>query len=124
MHHNFQNVNYKKHFTVLFLYLLELNSYNYNGDIVNKYKIVMLMVFLCFALAMQKVNEHILDLPLFGKVIYVDPGHGGRSWWNYKDIFEKTSLREIKITPMPDGKRELLYRREGNDYDLARPHSR
>lgn len=125
MHHNFQNVNYKKHFTVLFLYLLELNSYNYNGDIVNKYKIVMLMVFLCFALAMQKVNEHILDLPLFGKVIYVDPGHGGRDpGANYKDILEKNINLEISkiLSDALMEKGAIVYMTRENDYDLARPN--
>ena len=47
------------------------------GDLVFKYKISMLFILIVFLCTFSFVKAGQDELPLFGKVIYLDPGHGG-----------------------------------------------
>lgn len=56
----------------------------------NKYKLLMLLLFVILTLSLSKVYAYIYDYSLLGKVIYLDPGHGGiDSGTTYKNIYEK-----------------------------------
>ena len=42
-----------------------------------KYKSLVFIMFFLFSFSISKVYAEISDLPLLGKVIYLDAGHGG-----------------------------------------------
>jgi len=42
-----------------------------------KYKIYVLFLFILTLGSINYINANNNSLPLFGKVIYIDPGHGG-----------------------------------------------
>jgi N-acetylmuramoyl-L-alanine amidase len=74
---------------------------------------------------MDKVDGMVDELPLLGKVIYVDPGHGGRDpGANYKDILEKDINLEISktLSNLLAEKGAIVYMTREADYDLARPN--
>jgi N-acetylmuramoyl-L-alanine amidase len=100
-------------------------SYNYIGDIVKKYRIIILICFLFAVVAMNKVNSYVEELPLLSKVIYIDPGHGGRDpGANYKDILEKNINLEISkvLSDLLVEKGAIVYMTREADYDLAKPN--
>ena len=56
----------------------------------NKYKLLMLIGIFVSIVSISKVYAYINDYNLLGKVIYLDPGHGGiDSGTAYKKIYEK-----------------------------------
>lgn len=56
----------------------------------NKYKLLMLIGIFVSIVSISKVYAYINDYNLLGKVIYLDPGHGGiDSGTTYKKIYEK-----------------------------------
>lgn len=60
------------------------------------YKIICLFIFITSIFAVQNANASINELPLFGRVIYVDPGHGGRDpGAMYGTFMEKDLVLEI-----------------------------
>lgn len=66
------------------------------------------------------------ELPLLGKVIYVDPGHGGPDpGAMYKDIYEKNINLEISKTLEQAlvEKGAIVYLTREGDYDLAFPNA-
>lgn len=55
-----------------------------------KYNIIIIICFLIVTFSLSKVYASINGIPLLGKTIYIDPGHGGRdSGAIYKNIYEK-----------------------------------
>jgi N-acetylmuramoyl-L-alanine amidase len=66
------------------------------------------------------------DLPLLGKVIYLDAGHGGvDSGATYKDIYEKNINLEItkKLEERLGKLGAIVYLTRNGDYDLAYPNT-
>lgn len=62
------------------------------------------------------------NLPLLGKIIYIDPGHGGVDPGSiYKDIYEKDINLEIckKIKNSLEQKGAIVYMTRYGDYDLS-----
>lgn len=56
----------------------------------NEYKLLMLTLLFLSIITISKVYAYIYDYNLLGKVIYLDPGHGGiDSGTTYKKIYEK-----------------------------------
>ena len=43
----------------------------------NKYKNLVIIMFFIFSFSISRVYASVSDLPLLGKVIYLDAGHGG-----------------------------------------------
>lgn len=87
-----------------------------------KYKLSMLFVlilFLCtFSFTFAKGN----DLDLLGKVIYLDPGHGGVDPGAiYKDIYEADINLEIsrKLMNVLESKGAIVYLTRDGNYDLS-----
>ncbi len=65
-----------------------------------KYKIWMFLFFITILLLVNKADSHyaVLQLPLLGKTIYLDPGHGGRDPGTiYNNIKEKDLNLEISL---------------------------
>lgn len=87
-----------------------------------KYKLSMIFVlilFLCtFSFTLAKSN----DLELLGKVIYLDPGHGGVDPGAlYKDIYEADINLEIskKLMNVLEKKGAIVYLTRDGNYDLS-----
>ena len=65
-------------------------AYSLVGDTVKKklYALFFITLFLFGAFSIRALKQE--DFPLLGKVIYLDPGHGGTDpGAEYKDIYEK-----------------------------------
>ncbi len=87
-----------------------------------KYKIIILFLFLISLLSFSQVNALTKDLPLLGKVIYLDAGHGGRdSGANYAGIYEKDlNLELTKVLANTLGEKgAIVYLTRDGDYDLS-----
>jgi N-acetylmuramoyl-L-alanine amidase len=96
------------------------------GDMVKKYRVFLLIVFLLSICFMNKVDSYVEELPLLGKIIYVDPGHGGIDpGANYKDILEKDINLEISklLSDMLMAKGAIVYMTREGDYDLSYPNA-
>ena len=87
-----------------------------------KYKIYVLFLFILTLGSINYINAHNNSLPLFGKVIYIDPGHGGLDpGAMYNGIKDKDLNLEIskklenKLTSMG----AIVYLTRYDDYDLS-----
>ena len=87
-----------------------------------KYKIHVLFFFLIALSIVGYTSAKTTRLPLFGKVIYLDPGHGGKDpGAMYKDIKEKdinlqiSKKLEKKLTELG----AIVYLTRYGDYDLS-----
>ena len=87
-----------------------------------KYKIYVLFLFILTLGSINYINANNNSLPLFGKVIYIDPGHGGLApGAMYNGIKEKDINLEIskklenKLTSMG----AIVYLTRYDDYDLS-----
>lgn len=87
-----------------------------------KYKIYVLFLFILTLGSINYINANNNSFPLFGKVIYIDPGHGGLDpGAMYNGIKEKDINLEIskklenKLTSMG----AIVYLTRYDDYDLS-----
>lgn len=87
-----------------------------------RYKICVLFLFIVGICSSSFVLARDNSLPLFGKVIYIDPGHGGVDpGAMYKDIKEKdinlsiSNIISDKLTKLG----AIVYLTRYDDYDLA-----
>lgn len=87
-----------------------------------KYKIQVLLIFFFFLVSINYINAQNNTIPLFGKVIYIDIGHGGVDpGAMYKDVMEKDINLKIgkkieeKLTPLG----AIVYLTRYGDYDLS-----
>lgn len=75
-------------------------------------------------LSIKAINKN--EFPLLGKVIYLDPGHGGiDSGTTYKDIYEKNINLEVSLNLQKklENMGAIVYLTRDGDYDLAVPGS-
>lgn len=87
-----------------------------------KYKMVMLFMSILFMCTFSFVTASTDALPLLGKVIYLDPGHGGLDPGAiYKDIEEASINLEIskKLMEVLEKNGAIVYLTRDDDYDLA-----
>ncbi len=87
-----------------------------------KSKILSLMLVICFILSFSIIRAKTNELPLLGKVIYIDPGHGGKDPGAvYKDIYESNINLSISKKIYEDliSKGAIVYLTRDGDYDLA-----
>ena len=87
-----------------------------------KYKMVMLFMSILFMCTFSFVTASTDTLPLLGKVIYLDPGHGGLDPGAiYKDIEEASINLEIskKLMETLEKNGAIVYLTRDDDYDLA-----
>lgn len=81
-------------------------------------------IFFFSFLSIKAINEN--NLPLLGKVIYLDPGHGGvDSGAQYKDIYEKDINLSIslKLEKELTSLGAIVYLTRNGDYDLSVPNT-
>lgn len=87
-----------------------------------KYKICALIIFLMGLCAFKFLSVNADDFPLLGKVIYIDPGHGGVDPGAiYKDLYESKLNLEIgyELAKQLESKGAIVYMTRYGDYDLA-----
>ena len=85
-------------------------------------KIIFIMVIIFLLFGIVKTETVFLDLPLIGKTIYLDAGHGGiDSGARYKDILEKDINLELalKLEKVLSKKGAIVYLTRNADRDLA-----
>ena len=85
-----------------------------------KIKIFCLNLFLIFLYTIGIINA--LNLPLLGKVIYIDPGHGGTDPGAlYNDLYEADLNLQIslKLETELEKNGAIVYLTRYGDYDLA-----
>ena len=99
-------------------------TYNYLADKMLKYKIY---VFLLFIVGILTINigyakNNVKKLKLFGKVIYLDAGHGGKDVGaTYAGIYEKDINLSIclKLEEALIKEGAIVYQTRYGDYDLS-----
>lgn len=87
-----------------------------------KYKISMLFILILFLCTFSFVQAGTQELTLLGKVIYLDPGHGGLDPGAiYKDIEEAKINLDIskKLMRVLEQQGAIVYLTRNDDYDLA-----
>ena len=87
-----------------------------------KHKLFILIIFLFVICGMGYVNAEKSTMPLLGKVIYPDPGHGGKdSGAFYKNVKESDLNLEISHKIMTKLKKDgaVVYLTRYGDYDLS-----
>ena len=91
-----------------------------------KYKILVMFLFLFGLLGLNMVEAKINDVPLKGKVIYLDPGHGGVDpGAMYKSTKEKDINLEIsnRLKDTLESNGAIVYLTRNGDYDLSVPNT-
>ncbi len=99
-------------------------SYTLIGEFMKKYSkyILLIMALLFLLIAFNKVNAVMMELPLSGKVIFVDPGHGGRDPGTYyRNIYEKNLNLQIGLILRDElmNKGAIVYMTRETDIDLS-----
>lgn len=88
------------------------------------YKFKMLLLFIMLICIFDRVDAFINDIPLLGKVIYLDAGHGGKDpGAYYKDIYEEHINLSItlKLRDKLEKMGAVVYLTREGDYDLSNP---
>lgn len=83
-----------------------------------------ILLFFFSFLSIRAINEN--SLPILGKVIYLDPGHGGIDGGaQYKDIYEKDINLSIalKLEKELSALGAIVYLTRDGDYDLSVPNA-
>ena len=87
-----------------------------------KYYVLILFILSLFSFNYVSANKSEYNLELLGKVIYIDPGHGGVDPGTvYKDIYEKDINLEIclKLQKVLESEGAIVYLTRYGDYDLS-----
>ena len=87
-----------------------------------KYILLVLVLFIVCMLTFYKVDAIHYDLPLLGRVIFVDPGHGGRDpGTSYGNILEKDIVLDIskELRKQLESKGAIVYMTRETDIDLS-----
>ena len=87
-----------------------------------KYSLIIILLFILGLCLLIKVDASINELPLLGRVIFVDPGHGGRDpGTSYGKIEEKDIVLEIskKLRDELMEKGAIVYMTRESDDDLS-----
>lgn len=88
-----------------------------------RYRIITVSLFIVFAVFINYIEaKNNNDFPLLGKVIYIDPGHGGEDPGAvYKDIYESHINLEISevLSEILGNMGAIVYMTRYGDYDLS-----
>lgn len=91
-----------------------------------RYKILIVCCFLCVFIGFTRVDAKKNELPLKGKTIYLDAGHGGADPGAlYQGIEEKHINLKItlKLKKSMEEKGARIYLTRDADYDLSKPNA-
>lgn len=94
----------------------------FTGDIIKKYIYLNLLVIFILSFGVVNANIEKTNLKLLGKVIYIDPGHGGLDPGTiYKNIYEKDINLKIskKLKNILEKDGAIVYLTRYGDYDLS-----
>ena len=94
----------------------------FTGDNIKKYIYLNLLVICILSFCVVKANIDKTNLKLLGKVIYIDPGHGGLDPGTiYKNIYEKDLNLQIskKLKKVLENDGAIVYLTRYSDYDLS-----
>ena len=89
-------------------------------------KHILILTFIFTFLLFYKVDAKINELPLLGKLIYIDPGHGGRDPGAiYMDIYESPINLEISKILMEKLEKmgAIVYLTRTGEYDISNPNA-
>ena len=103
-----------------------IKTYILLGDKMLKYKIYVFLFFIIGILSINIAYASENNLDLFGKVIYLDAGHGGiDSGAAYKNIYEKDINLSISLKLEEELTKEgaIVYQTRYGDYDLSVPNT-
>lgn len=111
---------------MIIVYNILFFSYNLIGEKMKKS--YFLFIFILFFCTLSFVNADInhSNFKLIGKVIYIDPGHGGVDPGTiYKDIYEKDINLSIclKLQQLLEQEGAIVYLTRYSDYDLSNINS-
>lgn len=104
----------------------KIKTYNYLGDIMLKYKLYVFLLFIIGILSINIVYASNNQLPLLGKVIYLDAGHGGKDVGaTYSGVYEKDINLEISLKLEKELTKlgAIVYQTRYGDYDLSLPNT-
>lgn len=91
-----------------------------------KYCFVLLFIITLLSFKVVEANIKESNLELLGKVIYIDPGHGGLDPGTvYKNIYEKDINLEIckKLQKKLEEEGAIVYMTRYGDYDLSKSYT-
>lgn len=89
----------------------------------NKYKALIIIMFFIFSFSISKVYATVSDLPLLGKVIYLDAGHGGVDAGAEANKIKEKDINLVlvkKLEAVLTGKGATIYLTRDGDYDLSK----
>jgi len=89
----------------------------------NKYKTLVIIMFFIFAFSLSKVYANVSDLPLLGKIIYLDAGHGGVDAGAEANNIKEKDLNLIIVKKLEKSlisKGAVVYLTRDGDYDLSK----
>lgn len=84
--------------------------------------LVLIISLILLLVAFNKVDAVMMELPLSGKIIFIDPGHGGRDPGTYyKNIYEKNLNLQIALLLREEllEKGAVVYMSRESDTDLS-----
>lgn len=90
------------------------------------YKFKMFLIFIVLVCVFDRVDAFIKEVPLLGRVIYLDAGHGGVDpGAYYKDIYEEDINLSItlKLRDSLEKLGAVVYLTRDGDYDLSTPNA-
>lgn len=90
--------------------------------VINKYKYLIIICFFLFSFSISRVYANISDLPLLGKVIYLDAGHGGVDAGAIVNNLKEKDINLKLVMLLRDNlvsKGAMVYLTREGDYDLS-----
>ena len=89
----------------------------------NKYKTLVIVMFFIFSFSISRVYASVSDLPLLGKVIYLDAGHGGVDAGAEANKIKEKDINLIIVKKLEKelvSKGAIVYLTREGDYDLSK----
>jgi len=89
----------------------------------NKYKTLIIIMFFIFSFSISKAYADVSDLPLLGKVIYLDAGHGGVDAGAENNNIKEKDINLVLVKKLESSlvsKGAIVYLTREGDYDLSK----
>lgn len=87
-----------------------------------QYKTLIISLFILSIFSLSKVNAIVKDYTLLGKIIYIDPGHGGNDPGAMSNTFLEKDMNLLlsqKLAEHLTSKGAIVYLTRDGDYDLS-----